>query len=1126
MRPERSRNTGRAARAARARLLVKADLYWLGGHPTGETAPRGLAWAIPPTAGRAARAAVVDGAALHRATRALMELEPRFADVLDDVLDQPRAWMRGARAAVELLKPLVHGPSTQGAGVERGGRDAPLASGVFRDNVSAAVRSAPAPLRPVLDAAAWTAIVNPARLGRILAFVREHADAVGTLQSITARGGVEPAALHLALLADEEGARRVEPLARLLAVRALHEVPTFGADYARALSKAPRATSRPDLAPTLGPALAAWTTTVLAAEAPARRRVLALLGALDVAAVAGQWSVWWARMARCERLARSQPESDDEARASAKATRLAETAPRPLNGKSLTGLVAASMAWDDATHRQALRALAELPANEAGVPVRLVFLEHWTRLAEDARPGAMAALVGGFAGYLVRTRACRSRHLLPWGPILDRSRRPAWHVPPDGTLLDDVPRARWPAFYEALARAVEDGATDLVQLAHALAAIVPLEGDAAHALALARAIVPELGRLRGGAGLRAAFELCGQDAAVFGRAAAAVGKCDAETERGYLLRGLEAVRRSGGDDLARALLLEETDRLVACGRRLGVIALAGGARDLESIRTAAVEAPWTSTYPPWIVPSLRHLAESEVHAERLARRLLGDAVRSAAAVRRELAHLESLAAPGGAAGDRLRRRIANLRVRLASPRGVGSKLRAHLVAKVERAARRSRLARFEGSLEAAMRARLASFLDVDPPPPWLLEARTLDQLAPVGAFGAAMRTLALRVLRARSGPPPWDLRDDPANRAFLERLRRAGADPGPWVDGVGTQRVTTADGKAIDLRLEDDPLEILDMGKHFATCLSPGAMNYFSTFANVADVNKRVLFARDASGRVVGRCLLALTAAGGLVAFHAYAHDASLKFAEIVAAFARDLAARMRVIAVPHGEVPRLVAPDWYDDGPIDLGGRFPFLQDGAPFRQAIPTLTPAAFAEEAARLFRPLPLGGLTLPLLVALPEIDARPDLLVPLVPALESAEGLPLDTVARAVGLLARTPEAAVASRALVPRIVAGLRRAGEDEQGWLEGAVKSVVDACPGDALRLLRATRARRVRSWADEHDYRRLEMAARAYEALRRPRRAASLYRLAAKQAWHQTARRAFNERADALEVALRRAAR
>ena len=36
----------------------------------------------------------------------------------------------------------------------------------------------------------------------------------------------------------------------------------------------------------------------------------------------------------------------------------------------------------------------------------------------------------------------------------------------------------------------------------------------------------------------------------------------------------------------------------------------------------------------------------------------------------------------------------------------------------------------------------------------------------------------------------------------------------------------------------------------------------FSVFSNLADVNKRVLYARDEQGRVAGRCLRALTAGG------------------------------------------------------------------------------------------------------------------------------------------------------------------------------------------------------------------------------------------------------------------------
>jgi hypothetical protein len=1137
MRPERSRETGRAARVARARLVLKADLAWLGGYPSGETANAGLGWCVPPTAGRPGRSMHLDRTSLHRATRAVNELEQRLGDGLDDVVGERRAWMAGARAAIDLLKPMVHGDGSLAAG-----REAPIGTGLFRREVVAAIRKAPEPLRPLLGAAAWITLAEPARLGPLVHFVLAHEGASAALHAGLPGAKAETAALHLALLAEEDGARRVEPLARLLAIRAIYEVPTHGVDYARALSKGPRGARPTRPLATLGPALATWTSTLLAAEAQARRRMLALLAALDLAPAAAQWTAWWSNIARCERLSRGpstrgpglanvEPEeTEDSGRARAKARRLAEHAPRPLRGDSLTALLETTFAWSEAVHREAVRALAELPSLEAGVSARLLFLEHWSLLlAKDARPAAMtamAALLGSFARYLARTRPYATR-LLPWSRVFDAAGHPTGWIPPDEELLEDVPATRRPVFYEALARAVERGSGDVPSLSMAILGVVPLEGDAVHALALALVLAPHVRRIRDGVALREAFELFGRDVASFGRAVAVLAKPDFE-ERGGLLHGLQAVRRSGGDDLARALLLDESERLVSCGRRLAVLDMVGGARDLDTVRVAAGEPPWIAAYPAWIAPSLRRLAEGEVNAERAARRLLGDEVRATSVVRRELAHLEALEKGPHGPSDRMRRRITNLRARLASPRAPGATLRAHLVAKVERAARRAKLARLEAALDAGLRARMPSFFGLaEPTPSWLLAPRTMEKIAPIPSFEPPMRALAIRVLRMRAGPPPWDLRDDPANRAFLERLRRCDVDAGPWLDTAGaSQRATTADGRTLDLRLEDDPLEILDMGKHFATCLSPGDTNYFSTFAIIADVNKRVLFGRDASGKVVARCLLALTAVGGLVAFHPYAHDATLGFDARVATFTADLAARMRAVVLAAGDVPLLVSPDWYDDGPVDLGGRFPFLKDGAAFRQSLPEIAPAAFAREASRLFVPLPLGALTLPLLVALPEIVARPELLVPLLPAMVASEGMPLETVARVLELLARTPHAAMASRALVPRIVAGLRRAGEEADGWLAGAVVSIIEACPGDALRLLRATRARRVRSWADEQNPRRLEMAARAYEALRRPRLAVSLYRFAAAHAWNAAWSKTWKDKADALEATLEPKAR
>ena len=81
---------------------------------------------------------------------------------------------------------------------------------------------------------------------------------------------------------------------------------------------------------------------------------------------------------------------------------------------------------------------------------------------------------------------------------------------------------------------------------------------------------------------------------------------------------------------------------------------------------------------------------------------------------------------------------------------------------------------------------------------------------------------------------------------------------------------TGSNGRNVVLAFEHDPLEIFQMGWHFSTCLSPGVFNFFSVFSNAADINKQVVYARDEQGRVVGRCLLALTEDGNLLTFEPY----------------------------------------------------------------------------------------------------------------------------------------------------------------------------------------------------------------------------------------------------------------
>ena len=155
-------------------------------------------------------------------------------------------------------------------------------------------------------------------------------------------------------------------------------------------------------------------------------------------------------------------------------------------------------------------------------------------------------------------------------------------------------------------------------------------------------------------------------------------------------------------------------------------------------------------------------------------------------------------------------------------------------------------------------------------------------------------------------------------------MRARGVDPGPWLDDAA-HVVTAGDGRPVELALCSDPLEVFAMGAHFDTCLAPDGCNFFSVVTNAADVNKRVLYARR-DGQVVGRCLLALTDASHILTFNAYAHDGRLELERLVRAHAEALAARMGTHLAARGRVSTLLGRDWYDDGAVDLVGRYDAL--------------------------------------------------------------------------------------------------------------------------------------------------------------------------------------------------------
>jgi hypothetical protein len=175
-----------------------------------------------------------------------------------------------------------------------------------------------------------------------------------------------------------------------------------------------------------------------------------------------------------------------------------------------------------------------------------------------------------------------------------------------------------------------------------------------------------------------------------------------------------------------------------------------------------------------------------------------------------------------------------------------------------------------GALEAAARVETSEHWrkvlgapgrEVPETPDW---DNALDMVRSVRHNRRALTELLRHEVR---GERSW-ARGLPANQAFLESLSACGLDAQAWL-GPRSRSLATRAGRLL-VYVADDPLEILQMGNLFGTCLSADGCNAHAAVAAAVEVNKRVLYLRDPRGRVQGRRLLALTREGEVLGFHSY----------------------------------------------------------------------------------------------------------------------------------------------------------------------------------------------------------------------------------------------------------------
>src|SRR5690606_30617393 len=126
-----------------------------------------------------------------------------------------------------------------------------------------------------------------------------------------------------------------------------------------------------------------------------------------------------------------------------------------------------------------------------------------------------------------------------------------------------------------------------------------------------------------------------------------------------------------------------------------------------------------------------------------------------------------------------------------------------------------------------------------------------------------------------------------------------------------------------------------------------------------------------------------------------YSHHDDWGFGDHIGDFCLRLAAAMKTIVAESGQVPRLVAPDWYDDGPVDVTGRFEALSLDSALVGALRSVPPSQLRALVERELAPVRLDAITLPQVLRLLPLATRPELAEPTLAIVAATAGIDLAT-----------------------------------------------------------------------------------------------------------------------------------
>ncbi len=1079
-----------------ARLLLKTKLFMLNGFPFDE------AWLVVPLRSKSPPALrQITRSDLSKATYAKKKLVGEFPGALPKLVGDAEKWEQRVTALLDLVKRQVnHGNALP---------DSLFSNPSFYPEAivsrSKAIAVAHPDLVPFLNALSWLLATKGSQAKAYLSWTEQLAEPLVGIFTVLPPRQAMPLAVQLAHV----GATTTVPsqeFMRLLATPTLYRYPPRHAyehivhaiSCIRSMRRMDAEMPAPSL-PGLLAECAHWLTLQSSKTQKQFHRLFSLASPLDLH---NQWAKYWMAIEKFTTKA-DHLQANHAIAWKSKPHRVAlaldleglkSSVPLPYREDA----VLQAMQWfakDNGAFYKPMLAILE-QAQTRPLPVAPVrSLVYWYRFLREQNYiplNKKQRMLNEYSSY-VATENC---DISPWTSSMRSSSATKYYNYGFSDSICEADNAQIPTIFATFALynqshakappLAEDTGDDIVQL---------IQNGAAPALAVALCLQlkskKQSLRWRPEVVIKGALTLCKTDQGAFTDLMLALSQLDdlGDESLEQLLPPLFAVFAEQRPSLVRLFLQKDKRIFIDCMRRVACLNALGISLSPIIPGTQGRAPDWIAQFPVLLREELAILAALSSQAEKTAWKLSKGIVPNPRAIQTEMSHLrEQIQLSTGESRVRQKKRLSNLETRAHSTAAPSESQQLQLRNALQDAIARALLDTLLRSTTDQLEIEIAKFLGCESIPLWATKEENIATILGSFILPPGDKALAHRLFRDRLGPAPWDLREDPANRNFLLRMEAKGIAMQPWIDSAPVHSIT-AKGK-ITLDLAKDPLEIFRMGAHFKTCLSPSAFNFFSVFANAADINKQVLYAVDESKKVLGRQLLCLNNKGEIVSFHAYSHDKAWEFPRLSEEFVTALCKSMNTQASDSGPIATLVAGQWYDDGAIGNTESLGLLDPDSDFARTIPKISVDLFVR-TLRDASLLPTVECFVPALLRLQSYRDRPPLALAIFPHLDlnRLDGWSIAQLAYSLETLGEE----CLLQPLLPRIYSYILEHFRAEQHCNMDAINLLVRHAPSLALRALRTTRSRGVRDWSSESNPLRMIAIATSLLKLKRPKQANTL---------------------------------